>query len=223
MKYEILADKIIYFKNALPDPKGWLEDIENADTPLISSWLPWEKYTEESTGYMKKYGFKKMIYGDHILTHKVEDFPNDAFNRVSDLANAIDKCCDIYAKTYGVEIKERLNKNMYLLSKYDSDSVIDLQHHIDIEGEWEEYSILVYINSDYEGGELELTNFNINLKPQSGSIIIFPSGDPYVHAAQKSYNGQKYFIAHFWQQGAGAGFSGLSEWPSNMKERSLPQ
>lgn len=220
MEYEVLADKVIYFKDALQDPEGWLEDIENTDTPLISQWLPWEKYTEESSGYMKQYGFKKMIYGDHILTHKIDEFPNDGFKRVFELAEAIDECCSTYARLYNVDIKDLSNKNMYLLSKYDSDNVVDLQHHIDIDGEWEEYTILIYINSNYDGGELEITNFGINLKPDSGSIVIFPSGDPYTHAAQKSYNGQKYFISHFWQQGAGAGFSGLEEWPSGMKDRS---
>jgi hypothetical protein len=59
----------------------------------------------------------------------------------------------------------------------------------------------VYLNDDYEGGEISFLNeFDssiINYKPKAGDFIIFPSAKPFFHAAQKVYGKDKYLIRNF--------------------------
>lgn len=55
-------------------------------------------------------------------------------------------------------------------------------------------SALVYLNDDYEGGELEFPNYNIKIKPQAGMLIVFPSAWPYLHIAAPVKNGTKYAL-----------------------------
>jgi hypothetical protein len=205
--FEVLADKVMYFKNALKDPEGWLKAIDSAKTPFISNWALWEKDTyEDGSNYMKKYGYKKIIHGKQLLMAKRDQYPNDAFQHIVELILAIDECVNIYKSIYDVTLERKYNKNNFVLTKYENEGKADLQHHIDIDGDWEEYSIIIYLNDNYKGGELELPNFNVKVKPEAGSIFIFPSGDPYEHVAHKSYDGQKYFISHFWNAGAGSGY-----------------
>lgn len=58
-------------------------------------------------------------------------------------------------------------------------------------------SILIYLNDDYEGGEIEFVNFNIKIKPKAGTLIMFPSNYPYRHVAHPVTKGTKYAVATF--------------------------
>ena len=55
-------------------------------------------------------------------------------------------------------------------------------------------SALVYLNNNYEGGELEFPNFGIKIKPEPGMLILFPSNFAYSHIAHPVSNGTKYAL-----------------------------
>lgn len=55
-------------------------------------------------------------------------------------------------------------------------------------------SIVVYLNDDYEGGEIWFPRFNLSHKPQAGDIVVFPSTYIYEHASQDMVSGTKYSV-----------------------------
>jgi predicted 2-oxoglutarate/Fe(II)-dependent dioxygenase YbiX len=55
-------------------------------------------------------------------------------------------------------------------------------------------SAIVYLNDDYEGGEVEFTNFGIKIKPEPGMLLLFPSTYPYTHIAHPVTKGTKYAL-----------------------------
>lgn len=55
-------------------------------------------------------------------------------------------------------------------------------------------SAILYLNNDYAGGELEFDNFGIKIKPDPGSLIVFPSNFAYSHIAHPVISGTKYAI-----------------------------
>jgi len=55
-------------------------------------------------------------------------------------------------------------------------------------------SALCYLNSDYEGGEIEFVNFGVKIKPESGMMILFPSNYAYMHIAHPVISGIKYAL-----------------------------
>ena len=65
----------------------------------------------------------------------------------------------------------------------------------------------IYINDDYEGGEVKFTTMlgdSIDYKPTAGDIVIFPSGsplypnnEPYFHAVGMVRSGTKFLIRSF--------------------------
>jgi predicted 2-oxoglutarate/Fe(II)-dependent dioxygenase YbiX len=55
-------------------------------------------------------------------------------------------------------------------------------------------SAIVYLNGDYEGGEVEFVNFGIKIKPKPGMLLLFPSNYPYKHIAHPVTSGTKYAI-----------------------------
>jgi hypothetical protein len=55
-------------------------------------------------------------------------------------------------------------------------------------------SVVVYLNDNYEGGELWFPRFNLTWKPKAGDIAVFPSTYIYEHASQDMISGTKYSV-----------------------------
>lgn len=75
----------------------------------------------------------------------------------------------------------------------------DADHWVAEKNEWvraqdRDYSVLVYLNDDYEGGELSLINQNFTIKPKPGMLLAFPSDHRYLHAALPTISGIRYVL-----------------------------
>jgi hypothetical protein len=55
-------------------------------------------------------------------------------------------------------------------------------------------SAVIYLNDDYEGGELWFPRFGVELKPKKGDIAVFPSTFIYEHASKEMISGTKYAV-----------------------------
>lgn len=55
-------------------------------------------------------------------------------------------------------------------------------------------SLLIYLNDDYEGGELEFADHKYRIKPKAGMLVAFPSHHGYQHAARPTTAGNRYVL-----------------------------
>lgn len=55
-------------------------------------------------------------------------------------------------------------------------------------------SLLIYLNNEYEGGELSFYKFNYQVWPRAGGVVMFPSDHRYLHQAEKVTQGVRYAI-----------------------------
>lgn len=58
-------------------------------------------------------------------------------------------------------------------------------------------SCVIYLNDNYDGGEIEFNNFGIKVKPIQNSMVLFPSNYPYAHTAHEVFSGTRYAINFF--------------------------
>jgi predicted 2-oxoglutarate/Fe(II)-dependent dioxygenase YbiX len=61
-----------------------------------------------------------------------------------------------------------------------------------------DYGSIIYLNDEYEGGELFFPKYNIHMKPQPGTLIFFPSTNMYAHGVTEVTDGVRYTSPHFW-------------------------
>jgi hypothetical protein len=190
MKINKLEDNIFYYTNLIEDSKSFLNDIENIDdSNLISKWNPWH-----SSNSNTRYGeYKEIIPG--IIDNSSNINSVKIINVITD---SISKCIENY-------IKETKAEPGYLpaivnVRKYDTEAYMG--PHIDTEDKRDKtkpsISLVFYLNDDYEGGQIEFPNQGISLKPEAGSIIIFPSTSPYYHDPKPVIKGTKYLMPVFW-------------------------
>ena len=57
-----------------------------------------------------------------------------------------------------------------------------------------DFASIVYLNDDYEGGELHLVEQNYTIKPKPGMLVAFPSDHKFLHAALPTTSGIRYVI-----------------------------
>jgi predicted 2-oxoglutarate/Fe(II)-dependent dioxygenase YbiX len=57
-----------------------------------------------------------------------------------------------------------------------------------------DYSMLFYVNDDYEGGHINCLMFNYRYEPRRGDLVLFPSDHRYVHTAEPVTRGNRYAI-----------------------------
>jgi len=75
----------------------------------------------------------------------------------------------------------------------------DSEHFDDAADRWykvwdRDVSLLLYINDDYEGGEVLFKLFNYRFRPGKGDLVVFPSDHRYMHAACPVKAGTRYAI-----------------------------
>jgi hypothetical protein len=56
---------------------------------------------------------------------------------------------------------------------------------------------ILYLNDDYDGGEIEFVNFDVKIKPTKGTLVLFPSHFSYAYKENEVKNGIKYSINTF--------------------------
>lgn len=57
-----------------------------------------------------------------------------------------------------------------------------------------DYSLLLYLNDDFEGGELSFFRYNYRYRPRSGDLLLFPSDNRFVHQAEVVRSGLRYCV-----------------------------
>ena len=55
-------------------------------------------------------------------------------------------------------------------------------------------TVLIYLNEDYEGGELEFPDWGISMKPKAGTLIAFPSYIDFSHRVHPVTKGKRFSL-----------------------------
>lgn len=196
-EFHQLAPNIFYFTSSISEPSRLIELIEQSendesiDTAFVSKWQPWKSSNDSDTIY----GYAKMIDANYEKIGK-NPSPKELYLVNSIIAN-MKFCATLYKQYNNVDGDVKIDTDS-AIKKYNVGT--EMGPHADQnDGDARlRYSIVAYLNDDYEGGELAFPNQNVVLKPQAGSIVIFPSSEPYLHQSKKLISGTKYMCPGFW-------------------------
>lgn len=182
-----VAGCIDIFENAWPNPHNTITAIEN-EARNEDSGIYWKQAETIGDGAFQKIRTNKLME----ITHLAHVANNSLLQNVHNQFNlALLAATNPYAVRYG--FKERLWHEGYSLLKYSEGE----QYHGHYDGgtnTGRAISALVYLNDDYEGGEIEFPHFNVKIKPQAGMMILFPSNFAYYHIAHPVKKGTKYAL-----------------------------
>lgn len=58
---------------------------------------------------------------------------------------------------------------------------------------------VIYLNNDYEGGQIYFPQHNIELRPVAGNAVAFPGDEFYMHGVREVTSGSRYTLPIFWK------------------------
>lgn len=193
---------IVYFKGVIKNYQEIIDAIESLSNDAVSDWRPWNGH-----GSSTRYGDIKDVRKDKIVEINSDKDRAKAAFAINCLTNKMSECAIEYADIFNID-RDALYYAVSLLTdprttmginKYDEGAFMGSHVDFNEDNYYLAYTIVVYLNDDYEGGELYFNDLDITIKPEAGSIIMYPSSAPYAHQSLKVLKGRKMLITHHWQ------------------------
>lgn len=195
---EILDLGLVYYKNAILNPDKIIDDVENLNKRFLNNEHQ-NKNTSVRDWSSWSYGEQHFCWQKFFLPpdsmEKNDFYYEDVYSISKRLFDPLDEHLEKYKKVYPfLNIRSR-DDSMHLL-KYEKAGY--LPAHQDHGVSTRTLSVLLYLNDDYEGGNLVFRNSNISFKPEAGSILFFPSNFLYVHEVEEITSGVKYSLPNWY-------------------------
>lgn len=225
LEFVELYPKVDVYRNVLKDPQqlyAVMKDSErNANGQFyLKTWDPWahfgtytqhksqdeftpdllehEKFKEEKAFSDEVEAAYALVISDYMKRHNITPPDNWRFSGCS------------FSK-YNPQVDVLKNQ---MTMQYHTDYIISQR---DMPGTKFFITCTMYINDDYEGGDIEFyidtDGTIINHKPQAGDILVFPSTEPYYHGVKVISNGEKFFVRNF----VVYEYNGSEEWLANQR------
>jgi hypothetical protein len=174
-------DKIETFINSLESslsfdgPYKWNEaQVTNSTTPI--------KKARDCVDFKMN---AKTLGDKNPLNEKLVDTYGEIFNTLK-------KCVDDYCRYWGISVNFY---EVFNFVKYEGEGKHFRIHADDGPAYKCAVSAVIYLNDNYEGGEIYFPRLdNLTVKPEYGDIAIFPSNYVYEHASLPIKSGTKYCV-----------------------------
>lgn len=188
---EILGGAIAVYQDAWSNPEETISKVESmvSDPELNIKFWPAQTREDTATGDKNKQSHRT----NSFLYLKEYGKTNETFKKISDEYSKILKESSQKYKSFFRIGENILEKQDFQLLRYQSGEYFNA-HYDGGTGSCRVISSILYLNDDYEGGEIEFTNFGIKIKPKAGMLLLFPSNYAYTHIAYPVTSGTKYAI-----------------------------
>jgi Rps23 Pro-64 3,4-dihydroxylase Tpa1-like proline 4-hydroxylase len=217
MNHEELSLGVIYYKNIIDDPKSVIDKIENLEQKRLEAESyksefvkPWQVWDYDNGNKEKTvFCWQKFLPKPEDI-QKTDLFYKEQFEISSILFDGLEKGLKHYFSIYPYaekNIKSR-EKTMHLL-KYKESGF--LPAHSDHGISSRVLSALLYLNDDYEGGNIRFPHAGIDIKPEAGSLLFFPSNFVYVHEVDAVTSGTRYSLPNWYHNRKNAYYSDGTE------------
>lgn len=179
---------MLVYRNMLKKEMGLVERLEN--TIGSSSTAPF-MWMDALVGDSQKMPDYRDCVDCKLSDRHLENLPSEFSelkNIYDDTVNALNACLNHYQSMYNIKMdyREAINYVRYRTGQHfavHSDSGFSYNCTL---------SSVMYLNDEYEGGELWFPYLDITFKPSYGDIVFFPSTYIYAHASKPVISGTKY-------------------------------
>ena len=181
---------VIYHKHDIVEIKNFISEKESE---LIIKYLnsnP-EKWMVFNETFTKCYGMPLSFYDKVLEEYGLE---NNIFENINHR----------FKETIESIFNKKFTGVTYHAQKWDVGGMVEVHSDTsDLEGNpnhniTNEYTIILYLNDNYGGGELYFPQHDLIIKPKPGSILTFPGNHTNIHGVNEVKNETRYTVVSWW-------------------------
>jgi len=195
-----LHDKIWCYQSDSKEIKELIDlvekDAKSANPENVI--LPWHEWYAMSGEIKYVFGYQKTIWNPSVDENVLNSSNSVLAQSLKKAKNFLIECSNHYADHFNFS---KLSHSSINISKYIQGK--QMGPHVDSNEDADStagISAILYLNDDYEGGELYFPKQQVTLKPKAGTVVVFPSNAPFLHQSLTIQNGSKYIMALFWNK-----------------------
>jgi len=181
---------VIYHKHDIVEIKNF---ISKKESELIIKYLDSqpEKWIVFNESFTKCYGMPLSFYDKKLENYGLE---KNIFENINY------RFKDAIEETFN----QKFTGVTYHAQKWDKGGMVEIHSDTsDLDGNpnqnsTNKYTIILYLNDNYNGGELYFPQHDLKIKPQSGSILTFPGDHSNIHGVNEVKNETRYTIVSWW-------------------------
>jgi hypothetical protein len=186
-----LAPGIVLYKTSKDSSRIIKGLVQNS---MFKQWREAE-IAETTNGNKIDYNSRN-CYNYFLNSQQNDCHPQDPIVRAKkSLEVGMDKIVEEYRARF--QIKSLVSKDTVLL-RYEQGNMF--HYHFDVSKTYQRIvSVIMFLNEDFIGGELEFKEFDINIRPEAGCVIVFPSSYPYMHKVNPVEFGVRYSVVKWYE------------------------
>lgn len=144
-----------------------------------------EKFGREDVENLVAEGKFEITRGWHDKNYQIEG--NPIIEGIIEKLNKFVKSVDPTLEASGLKTFQRMQESVELKAHTDQHTDPSIR-----------YATIIYLNDEYNGGELFFSNKDLELKPKPGSLVIFPGTDEFNHGVRHVQSGPiRYVLVGF--------------------------
>jgi Rps23 Pro-64 3,4-dihydroxylase Tpa1-like proline 4-hydroxylase len=175
------------FEKAFANPSGIYESVEKfVDNNLSFSWKWAQTDKPDANDSLQDSMRTNQIFyvSANAAIQEIKEIDTLIFNGTTDFIKQ-------YSSHY---LLGGLTDEGYAILKYEKGTMYKQHHDCGGSNKGRVVSMLVYLNDDFVGGELEFPHIGVKHKPSAGDIVLFPSNYTFSHIAHPVTEGTKYAV-----------------------------
>jgi hypothetical protein len=142
------------------------------------------EYAKANNEQFSDFGNTEQEFKVHTY-HQIENNDPDLIADMQDLAK---KVYDFVINEYPGPFSEFLETKTHI-ARFETNS--KMHEHFD-SSRPNDIATLIYLNDDYEGGEIYFPDHGIGFKPEPGDLLCFPDNPDFVHGVKEITSGTRY-------------------------------
>lgn len=155
-----------------------LRDLDLSDILIFDDWMPTEECNHLVWSF--EYDGKPVLWND--VKRGDGHFPRRLGSWLGQKPDAARATAFLYSVRESIEEKagEAL-KYEHLFSAFTYlEAIVNAPLKQEVKKWWAHYESVLFLNDDYTGGELILTDRNIRIVPRAGSLLLLPAGENWI-------------------------------------------
>lgn len=199
LEYEVLHYNVFYFPGVIKNITEVMSALEEVGGLSVT---PWETWYANNDSKENPYGELKTLSYPQLVNELDAEVKEKSSYILNSILGAMEVCAREFLVKHGADQRELdhlhneiFGSHTYGIRRYDERKDMGLHQDMVVDGR-DTYTIAVYLDDNYEGGQLGISqgNLNLSIKNKAGSIVVFPSN--YFHESKPLLSGRKTIITH---------------------------